>query len=511
MKKRSLLVGLIMSIGLSSVVFSGTVKEIEQKSKLSLMRELDARQITEKNKQKVVTGSCTGKCVMKKRKVERFEGWKKKHQAEVAQDYEDGKYGYLGVSPRWPGYASKVSKDYLLTFDTSYLYATDGYDAQGVNRDIARLSFSQNPIKVQDILLASKLAGTGKFTVNSNEDYLVRLKDRELIILGETNSSVTTFRAAHNIWGKKLAVGIRVPVIFRRNFLRVSLDQSASDLFGNGAHSTLGAAFTERYGADTQLFVQDILKAKGINELGGSAFGLGDVQPYLQVPIDFSCCEKGVAGVMFTIPTAKGTTKGKLWAPSLGSGYYDTTLFFGMNTTYSKLINPHFYAQASFALPVNKGFRLPKRITKTIEKDANAAGIPFGSRIKAVTKTPIDDFDTTVNGFGDSSSTTRFRRGDQLMLRVGNVMERMILRQDFLQAYYDIKFKFEDHVAGLDEKIYNLNSVRANTDQTGHLAGIAYQIKPDENVSIRWNAEYMFAGRNVAKSLELIFTVDFTF
>lgn len=508
MKHKSLLCSLIMAAVTGSAIYAADAKTEEKNRKGSLLRELDIRQTGEKNKLQGRDSFCSGKCVIKKRRAELADRWAKKYHAQVVQDYEEGRYADVRLSPRWPVYGSRIPKKYLITVDTLHSYACDAYDSEGANHNIAKLSFSQSPIKVQDILLSSKLSDGVNFENNPNEGYLTALKDRELVILGKTESYGGLFRAAHYTFSKRLAVGFTIPFTYKKNRLRVLLDNAVSD-FPQG---TVGQGFTERYGADTQLFVKDILKAKGMNELGGSAVGLGDIRAYLQVPIDISCCEKGLVGLVFNIPTAKSTTKAKLWAPALGNGYYDFLLFFGANTRHSRRINPHLFLQADFALPVNKGFRLPRKVkVNNIAVATNPAGFAFANRIRAIGNQSISDFDTTVNGFGDVASTVKYRRGDQIQARVGNIMERMIFRRDSLDPYYEIRFKFQDLVTGLDETIYNLESVRANTKQITHMAGLAYHLQTDDNIHLRWHTEYIFAGHNVPKNFEFGFTVDFTF
>lgn len=438
--------------------------------------------------------------------------WRTQRQAKVKADYEAGRYADLYMQPQWPHAATKIKNKHLLNVGVTYHYATDGYDSRGVNRDIAHLAFTENPIRVKDVLLASKLVSDGKLNVNGvTHNYMELLADKEIRFLGKIEKWETNIDLARYVWKRNISLGLRVPIIYKKNRLKASLAQSFSE-FGLGNN---GLGFSIRYGADTSLFIQDILRAKGMTELGGSSAGLGDVQAYLQTKIRSPYFTSGLAGINVTIPTAQKASNAKLWAPELGNGgHLETAAFLAVNNRYQKYVNPHFLVQASASMPIHVDRRVPKRVVATVPNGANAAGfMAFGDRVvePGVGNLNLNEFDTTIRGLGDHVANFKLRKGAQVDVRVGNMVEQFISRRAFLDVYYNLHCKFRDEAWGLDEANWNLEVWRTNTHEIAHKVGTAFSYQYDEASRLRLVTDYVFAGRHVAKGLDIGLSVDYSF
>jgi len=132
-----------------------------------------------------------------------------------------------------------------------------------------------------------------------------------------------SFDFSRYIISKNVAVGFELPVAYKRNRLRVHTKLSNDAIFPCGvnsgafgpANSTRANAFLRRYGSDLNRFVDDVLNAKGIYQLGGSTVGLGDVAIFINGQMNSALYDKLVVGLRAQFPTGKKAAMHKLWAP----------------------------------------------------------------------------------------------------------------------------------------------------------------------------------------------------
>ena len=444
--------------------------------------------------------------------------WQRHRANVVAQEAAAGALADLTIQPEWGHAGTFITNNHLINVGFNYGYAVDGYDSKGVNHDVASLTFGENSIRVQDVLLASKLAKQDTdFKAPAAEAYLKNLADNQLVFNGKAESLAVNFDLARNLWNDHLSLGFRLPVVYKKNILSANLDKSVADLFDADPANFVanyGANFTVRYGADTSRFVHDIMKAKGMSELGGSTIGLGDVEVFLQSRLHSPHFDRALVGLNFTVPTAKKAGQHRLWSPELGNGgHFETAAFFGINQKYKSWLNPHAFAQASASLAANVARRVPKRIISgNIPNTATADGkIALGKRITAHGAQPLNHFDSTIRGFSDSVTSYRMRKGAQFNVRLGNVIEKFIFRRAHLDCYYNFRAKLRDSAWKLLHSDYNLDSFMRNTQQIEHTVGLAYAYQCDEASRVRVHSSYVFAGRNVAKGFDLNLSVDYSF
>ncbi|NDD54589.1 hypothetical protein EBZ39_12065, partial [bacterium] len=372
---------------------------------------------------------------------------------------------------------------------------------------------------------------------DSIQDYIVFTAQDNLTLLGRVESYGAHIALSRAIWGDLVAVGCDLPVLYRKNTLRVDYDFSNREkLLGSKTRGRVDAVgiqggvtnqFLERYGNNPDRYLKDVLAAKGISELGGSAAGLGDMALFVSSQFHSAHFDKLVAGLRFQMPTGKKQSMNKLWAPDLGNGGFTEISAFGnMFVSYKKFVNPHASVSAGFSLPGNVDRRVPKLITVT-----NSGGAPamvntllaadqklaFADRISlagtggVADKNTFSAFDSLIPNFGDTVSSVRITRGAELKMRLGNIVEQFISRRAFLDLFYDFRAKMKDSASGLPGDQYDMESVRRHTNQLEHRLGFDYSYQFDLEARLRLGMRYTVAGRNVPKLFEAVGSVNYAF
>ena len=466
--------------------------------------------------------------------------WEHKQTEQRHHDHKAGRYADLYKIPAWPVAAQFFENRGIFNTTVSYNYATDAYDSSGVNRDLTILEFGEQPIRVKDILLASKLVSNNdlahyEFTDNAansvGSNYLQYLADEEIKFLGKAEEYSVRFDLARYAFRNDLAIGVQVPLIYRKNRLRAHVDLSdaafeslhklVDALTPGGAPDAAGRispnAFMRRYGQDTDLFIKDILKAKKIDQLGGSAMGLGDITLFAHAKINSSYFEKMVVGAKVQIPFAKKSTVRKLWSPALGNdGHTEFAFFCSVLSSYQKFLNPHLFLQALFGAPAHVEKRVPKRIDiPALAANAKPSKnlFAFADRVRgiAVGSNAVSVFDTTLKNLGDNVTTLKLTTGFEMQMRIGNIIERFLSERGFLDAYYYFRFKSSDSVHSINTEEWNPLVFTENTQQIEHTAGLDYSYQYDRNTRLIAGLLYTFAGMNVPKTFNAHVSFGFTF
>lgn len=459
--------------------------------------------------------------------------WKLEHAQQQQHDRAAGRYADLYKIPAWPAAAQFFEGRGLFNTTVSYNYATDAYDSSGSNRDVTILEFGEQPIRVKDIVLASKLVSDGKLTHKEFTDnlansiaskYLQYLADKEIKFLGKAEEYSVRFDLARYAFRNDLAIGVQVPLLYRKHRLQAHLDLP-EDAFGlvdalteGGAAEAAGRispnAFMRRYGQSTDQFLKDIWKEKGIDTLGGSAMGLGDVTVFLHGKISSSYFDKMVIGAKVQIPFAKKTTPRKLWGPALGNdGHTEFAIFSSVLFSYRQFLNPHIFLQGLFGAPSHIDKRVPRRISATVANTENTEAnlFTFSDRVEGNGDVSINEFDTAIKNLGDNVATLKITTGFEMQLRIGNVIERFMSQRGFLDMFYYFRFKATDEVRGVNLEEWNPTIFTAETQQIEHTAGIDYSYQFDHNTRLVAGLLYTFAGINVPKTFNAHVSLGFTF
>ncbi len=506
--------------------------------------------------------------------------WKQAHRAQADHDLAAGKYADLYKFPAWPTYAAFYPKKDFFNLSFNYKYATDAYDSDGGSSetDVTSIDFGCKNIIVKDILLASKLVkenelinnedltppgggGGGMGAIPTEADYYLKyLADERICFNGRAEQYGLSFDFSRYIISNNVAIGLEVPVLYKRHRLRMDMHLSDNatrpdNNYNNGAFglsrfdgiaSWSPNVFLRRYGVDPARFVKDLLHSKCINELGGSAMGLGDIAIFANAQFNSVYFEKLVTGLRIQFPTGKKASQYKLWAPDLGNGGFPEIEAFGsVLFSYQKYLNPHVMAQFSFSLRSHVDRRVPRKVARPqvqIDNPAEAAPLnrlegvmAFGDRVDRAgynEQEPDDigilgsnntsgnvrdiaigfcDFDSCCKGFGDVITNVKMTKGPEFKFRIGNMFERFISKRGFLDIFYDFRGKLKDDITALDETCFNVGLLRRHSSELEHRIGLNYSQQFDLYTRLNIGALYTFAGMNIPKTFEFLGSVNYSF
>lgn len=467
--------------------------------------------------------------------------WDDGHRARIRDEQNLGAYADLYRSVALPTYATYIAKTNYLTVTGWFSYATDGYGSDGTNGDITRLSFTEKPIRVQDILLASKLAVQNSVSPSepmlitpsvTQPRYLSLLANEQVHFLGQSESWGMSFDASRYLWKDHLVVGVQCPVVYKKNRLRVFMDQDVinkqfatvkdnNTLPAGGLLETRpdqGPAFMQRYGQDTGEFLKDIFAAKGFNEYGGSSMGLGDITFFIQALAYTNRVDSLMFGLRFLAPTAQKMSMNKLWAPELGNGGFFEgswwTLAVMHQTSY---LNPHIFLKATISSSSHVDRRVPHAVSvRNSSGSAQAVNnlgvsIPFGDRVQLANGGSFREFDTTIRNLGDTVTHLKLSKGPEFNLRFGNIFEKFPLRRSFVDLYYDFRARLRDSASYLNDDEWDPTVFERNTSQIEHKAGLEWSYQFDLGSRWRMGMEYSFSGQNVPKTFTFYSMVNYSF
>jgi hypothetical protein len=483
--------------------------------------------------------------------------WRKIRGQRVAQDYADGKYADLYFQPAWPTYATYLRHKHLLNVGFDYQYATDFYGNRGDNMDITKGEFGEETMHLRDISLASKLVscgvlqqldgdiGNGVFDQSANQ-YLRYLADSVIHFLGESESWRVNCDLSRHIWKCNLVAGVHIPFVYKKHRLKCELRELSDEARAKNPTTietgltglvepipSAGVAvspstFHRRYGADTKLFLRDLFKAKGFDELGGSSAGFGDIQAFLHTNFSSAWFQNLMLGVNFTFPTTQRKSMCKLWAPELGNGGFFETAFFG-NIVIPKewWFNPHLFLQVSTTIfPAHVQRRTPKRIQVANTAQASefhrqtskcinnafalANRVDFDQNSNDPTRR-FDEFDTCFKNIGDNIARFKMQKGSEFVMRLGNMVKNFILRRAFLDLYWDFRAKLRDWVTCLDVDVWDTNIYNRNSHQIENRAGLEWSYQFDQGTRFRAGVIYTFNGVNVPKTFQVSANMNYSF
>lgn len=482
----------------------------------------------------------------------RAEKWQELQREHREHDRAMGRYDYLSLSAARPTYATGIARTHLLNLSVNYTYATDAYSSSGDNQDLTILAFGEGPVLVQDFLLASKLASANNIlqvdlnnkTDQASNKYLSLLANQQINFLGKDEKWSFNFDFSRYLWNKRFALGVQVPLVYEKHRLRANLalpkpadltkasvDNSIYGLVDAGGGAGSPNDFMRLYGQDTNKFIQDILNAKGMSQLGGSSMGLGDITVFGHGVFNAPYFDSMLGGVKLVIPTAQKASATKLWAPELGNGgFFQGGLFWSMVLAHRRCVNPHLFAEATGTLlRAHVKRRVPRTVSasntdtgtataQTLSAIASNASlgsvsdpIAFGDRIQLTKNASVTLAESARPGLSDNVTEFTMYKGPELNLRVGNIFREFIVRRGFLDVFYDVRFKFQDWVGGVARDVLNIDVYRDNTQQIAHKAGFEYSYQSDIGTRLRGSLSYVFAGKNTPKALEAGLTLYHSF
>lgn len=464
--------------------------------------------------------------------------WQKLHDVKVREDYQNGRYADLYKSPAWPTQCTFSDDKAVIDLSLTYNHATDAYNNDGKRTDVSRLEFGYDPIRLEDISLAYKLAKENKVSVpnaNLSDGYITYYKKNDISFAfsllhvddktftvtpnGEVDHYHANLGLARYIWNNNVLVGVNAPLVHVKNDLKLNIASSGSYTKGSNLHESIAQ--------ESSYLLNSLLEAKGFKEIGGSETGIGDVSVFVNIHTGARTFERVMAGFKATFDTGKNADPNKLWGPALGSGHTQFSAYTSMLVDYNRAFNPHCFIEATYGMPSHKNLRVPVRVKKEAnlvmvvgEKTFNYTNatdsvteqaLSLGGVVKHVAGQTFNEFDTKIKGFADQVHSVKIVPGMNFKVRVGNMVEKFIFRRGFLDVYYDLNVKFKDAGRGLNVQDYDLSHFGDGTNSYAHKVGAEFSYQFDASSRFKAGAGYTFEGHNAPKNFELSTSLGYSF
>jgi hypothetical protein len=512
-------------------IFSGncrgdSLKYIEAPNKLYAFFERNKKALSDENLQKkklrkTITekkekDNRNNKIGMRNAKILKKKSWRKLKAQEVETEYSQGKFADLYIQPTWLYAARNIVNEWLLGFDVSFNYATDAYDSKGVNRDIAKLHFSEQPLKLEDFSFPYKLniknLISDKNNFKENSFIKLDLKEdaiKEVAFLGREYGFLGSLNFSHYIWRRDVVAGVNIPLGYQKHRLRFDYDGEIST--GNKDLAKI-----------TEIFKNE-LRFKGITDFAGSTLGLGDVEIFARVNFKSPYVESCYGGVNITFPTAKSHSNGCLWPAGLSDNEGTRgALFFSALVPYTRIWNPHLFVSIQGSLPATVNKRIP-RFVKASTDDIFFRYNDMIDTIKVTTKTnqslskqlkkdsQINFFDSEIKNTAHYVSSFKLRKGTEFNVRIGNSIKRFISRRAFFDIFYDLFISLEDRAYGLSREDWKLSVYEDDTQKIGHTVGGMFDYQVDDVTRVKVGINYIFSGKHVLKKIAAVVQCSYSF
>lgn len=379
--------------------------------------------------------------------------------------------------------------------------------------------------------------------------YLSYLAREAIELRGRVEQYGCDVTMARSFWDNAFVAGFVVPVLYKKHRLEAHMNVASPEAKARIHGLALEGAlynknddddevpsfiedanyitpvpntFQRRYGGDTDLFVQDLIKAKGFERLGGSVAGFGDVSLFMHYAISSLLFDRAVVGARVKLPTGKEAATDRLWAPGLGTGLTELSLFGSIALTHSKYCNPHGFIEGSFGLLGHVERRVPHRITVSDERatalstslktlNIDFPDLAFAERVITRESKGFSAFDSSVAGFADYVTKVRMAKGFQLDMRIGNIIEECFSRRGFLDIHYSLMLKRKDRISQPDLEEWDAETLWRDTQRMGHTLGADYTYQCDAVTRASCGAWYTLAGKWVPKEFGIHFSLNHSF
>ncbi len=487
---------------------------------------------------------------------------KKGQQTEGLQKVRD-----KVLFPAWPFYANYFEGSDMLLCTFLATISSQGYKNNGDTANLSHVIFGASDIRVQDILLASKLidqeklVGTGVLSTPAlvkNNDYLGILAHQPIIFRASLEQYSAQLQYARNFDSNKLTIGVNVPVMIQQQHLCIANDltqenrqklqniQENLDAFGgnngsggvisqpanafpppvqfvNGVPATFDVGeqnkFFSHY-ASLEAFVDDLLSRKGMKlKKNDFTVGLGDSTLYVTAKLPLEGIRWALAGVYVQLPTSRATDSSKLWSQPLGVGITGFTQFAGYLSLFwekYRALNPYMHFSGAFSLSDRRNYRVPVRdvlqgnvfngkvLPTLLAKDH----ILFGESFLFDGDFSLPD--STVRGFPDQIHPVRITPGASFFCQAGNIIDGIFTTMDYFDLSYQFQFKGQDTVRPIDNKLPNLvtHVLEKDTSTMSHMVGLQYTYKCTDHFLVELGGLYVFAGRNVPRTFQIALTLE---
>lgn len=460
--------------------------------------------------------------------------------------------------PHWPFFSLPYEQKDLFQINFVYNEATQAFLGNRT-KDITALVFGKECIKIEDILLVSKLAKLNKLkptnigpdpnNIVGHPDFadLQALADQVLLFDGSSMAVGASLNFARHFRNGDVSFGVQIPFWYKKNKIDLTndLDTSVENKINtNNTRDNLtqnGVTFKSQfYKLSLKEILIKILDAKGIKfQDEYSQSGLGDITAFLHYEIPTKKFERLIIGINAEFPTAKERNLCELWAPEMGNGGFTKIGVFGSALVdIERWLNLHFHARVSYSLPASVSRRVPTK--KSYDGDARRRGgvvpdemLALGENVSLLT--PVQDLipcppgdpraatvedasfcflDSAVRNFASGGCCkTKIRPGCEFFLRVGNIFDQVIADRTFLDLYYDFRMKCKDYLSSNKkcETDRDASIWTKNTYQLEHRAGLDLSWQIDEQIRLVVGGMVTFESRNTPRTWQAhgMFNIEF--
>ncbi len=449
--------------------------------------------------------------------------------------------------PYWPVYTTYFDDNDFLTAYASFSTASQSYSGHGRSKNLSTLIFGEQPLVIQDMLLASRLSAAALVEVSGMTPvetqkyyYLSILANQQVNFDASLDQGQVALSYARHFRDGDLTLGLYLPIKIRGQRLHITNDMTPQNRqtlvrIANGINPVTGSPpcvlasgvstadkpelnFFERYD-DLNDFVTDIINKKGMGfPRKETIVGLGDVMAYINLDIPSNYCARLVTGLSLLIPTARARDMGKIWDAELGNGGFLETSWYGsVLWEHSRWFNPYIHATATYRFESSVYRRVPRFNTYDgLRFNGVLVGGPDtpakGSLILGQALLFESNFsqqpDTTIRNFADKPSKVKVAPGAELFCRIGNTFDAVFSDHAFFDLFYDLHVKGKDYVTHRpNDDVYIPGILDHNTAYISHTLGANYSYQFDESFRLRLGLWYVVAGCNTPKT----FGVEFGF
>lgn len=439
-----------------------------------------------------------------------------------------------GRVPAWPPFARFPESD---DFAMVTLHAEDSawmYDSTGAVKNAAASVVGEDPVTIGDVSFLARLfyndgASNAALATSSAESslwtnhYLAQLAHKELAFDARTRAAFLDIYYSRVFFRDISALSVHLPLVLRSNKCEMmhqftpEENEMLYDLAGAPIGDDDPNNFFAKYPAGMSDFFNELLKHKNFSTRSDNMrIGIGDIALRLNILCESDHWDFGILGVGVIMPTAKTPDKQFMWPAWQGNGgYWELGVHGGLSWREWRMFNPYFFADARLRFLASIESRVSEIITgSAIETDDDyllPLDLPLVERqYHFVTSTVTNE--SIIPALAHDIRQLDLRKGHQLTMRIGNVMDDVFFDQAFFDVYYEFMFKLEDSLGfRYDLPRHDAAAVLHHTDQLSHLFGFTYVFQHSRGIRLEAGASHRFAGSNILRTSEFHSSIQFNF
>ncbi len=406
-------------------------------------------------------------------------------------------------------------------------YATSAFDEFRDRITMGEFIFGQGNLELQEIFLASKVAGEGDTNVSPG-NYLT-LIGSTLITLGAAQECTRTILAA----SYTMALGssdilwtneVMLPIESWEQEMTISYNGGGLGRTNTGVN-TDPSAFFESY-SDLNSFMQkEVFQPKGLFFYPlQSEVVIGSIR--LVSALDFSnylseCVSRWQCGFVAHLISPQTPLVDRVWPIEAGFGATYLGGFGQVYLNFNKISNPFFVIEVAAAVPTNNLQRVPM-LKAPSNAQVRAGTATFGnsdvltSANLAGTHITRDFslFDSQLPFFADQTVLVHRHRGPMIEVRVGNTVDCGPVQ---VKVWYEYAYRGTDHHRLSDmaaplaaDNVYDFAALAVHTRNIYNMICWKAMYEVD-NVRFTFGTDYTVAGKTAPKYIVLSLEAEVAF